>query len=89
MACPPTNGRVPNLQLQDSEKEPRDNRRCRECDHYRQDGSKDPGCPGIRNANEVENLGKDENWPPGYGARRVRPTVTSVLAGTTVALGGM
>jgi hypothetical protein len=75
--------------MKDSEQEPSDARARRGGDHHRQDGSKEPCCPGIRKANEFENLGKDEDWPSRWGPKRLGSTVTSVLVGTTVALGGL
>jgi hypothetical protein len=75
--------------MKDSEEEPSDARPRRDGEHHRKDGSKEPCCTGIRNANEFEHLGNDEDWPSRWGPKRLGSTVISVLAGTTVALGGL
>jgi hypothetical protein len=75
--------------MDDSEEEPDDARPCRDGDHNRQDGSKAPCCPRIRNANEFEDLGKDEDWPSRRDPTGLGTALRPVLAGTTVALGGL
>jgi hypothetical protein len=75
--------------MKDSEEEPNDARRRRDGDHHRQDGSQAPCCPRIRDVNEFENLGKDEDWPSRRRPTGLGAAVTPVLVGTTPALGGL